>query len=340
MLHKSKLVSLDRARHWIGENRVLAIFGPENLLNQLPKGSWIAGVTTMIYGNKELDPLSGQELLVCDFSDIAMTHSIKAYSRQELQGIDLDGYESGFCFLISPSRGPLFDALYEYALRGFTKPVTGIVAGCNFSEPVIREVLWGFDSDLGSDRAVAIHVKLPKDRKVRIVSMNMFEPKSKPIIEVLSNSSTVNRCLIDGVEQNLLGYFRSKNIDPRFPLMFLQGTSHTNVSVKEVLESTQTLTYNAPLIKGRRYYTARAFDNYPYTLRQRVRELLKKETSLFFSCNGFRNFLDGELSKGLPGMVGVAGMAEIAQQVHSQTFTFVTIDEYALLSFSGKPERE
>lgn len=336
MLQKSILVSVIEARHWISQNRPLAIFGPENLLNQLPKGSWIGGVTTMIYSNKELDPLRGLELLACDFSDVGTNHSIKAYSKKELGRIDLDGYDSGFCFLISPSKGPVFDALYEHTLTGFSKPIAGIVAGGPFPGGTKREVLWGLDADLGSDRVAVIHVKLPINRKARFVSMNMFEPKWKPVIEVLSNSSSVETCLIDGVKQNLLTYFKSNGMDLRFPLMFLHGNVRMNVSITEIQEDKQSVIFNVPLRVGRKYYTAKAFDNYPQTLRQHVRELLRRESTVFFSCNGFRNFVDGELTKGFPGMAGVACMGEVANQVHSQTFTFVTIDEYGLLSFSGK----
>lgn len=337
MVQRNRLLSFAETSKLIHDKRTLVVFGNERLLEQLPIGSWIGGGVPDIYASNDIRKISAEKLVVTDLSDLAIRSSLKCYDGHTIGSIGGDTFDNGFTFLLIPGFSDIHKTYYRTMLAAsVARPIIGIVAGYsnNTFPSKVPQVYFGSEGRAPLNQAVAIHAKLPPSKVARFGALNIFEPKAGPVIEVFEDTFKVTHCLVDGKERNLCEYLRETRMDLRFPLTFLHQGNVMNVSFGGEIDQGKSVWFYSPLLRGIKYFPAKTFENYPYALRQYIREVLRTESSVFFNCNGYLNFVHGELERGLAGLIGPATLGEVSFQIHNQVFSYMMIDEFELLSFS------
>jgi hypothetical protein len=343
MVQRNRVLSLDEVSKLIRENRTLAIFGTSRALKELPNGNWIGGVVPDLYTASDTKSSNLEKLLVCNLSELAVEMTFKCYDQQSVKLIRNDSYKDGFTFLILPAFSEVLKQFYRNTLLPDpVTPVVGVVAGSSLSLNVSSEpkTFFGLEGHAFTDFAVAVHIKFPNFKVARIVAVNIFEPKAGPVIEVDQDSFSISKCRIDGVERNFCEYVNENDLDMRFPLTFVHQGQIVNASFGGRGRDGDSIWFYSPLLKGIKYYPSKTFDNYPSVLRQYIRESLRNESTVFFNCNGYLNFVHGELGRGLAGLIGPGTLGEVAMMVHNQVFSYMVVDEFELLSFTKVPIAE
>ncbi len=113
-MSKQGLFSVADASELIGRGRILLVAGDEDLLRQLPKGTWIGGTSTNF-----MAPGGGlnarDKVFVTDITDQVDRAEVRSYSVDELRRIATDYPENGFTVL----NVPAFSALHaDFRRRG------------------------------------------------------------------------------------------------------------------------------------------------------------------------------------------------------------------------------
>jgi len=319
------LISPQEAAKLIETGKVFHIAGTEALLKKLPKGNWIGGSTEYFIaktgGEVSNEKLSVVELPCEDFS-------IKAYGATEIGNVATDAFDNGFSIVIVP-----FDSAVhkEYARNApgykdiFMKNTIGWIAGMRLGvegqTPVAVE---GTATSAHSDKAVVVHLKVPKDKNVNVGVVNIFsQDKSSPIITFAEEGFSIKKCFIDGKETVFADYIAQNKIDTKLPLVGDYSGNGVNVSFRFIENGVVNL--YAPVFKNIKYRIAKSIADYEKEFNSKLAPL--KEKNSVFSCNCILNFLHGNLEgKKLDAFFGPITFGEIAYQLVNQTLTYVTVE--------------
>ena len=312
----------------IEANKLLHISGTETLLRQLPIGKWIGG-TTEYFVSENGAIVSDQVLDVIELDYDA--YKLAIYSTSALPRITTDGYNNGFTILIVPFESV---AHREYAQNVtdypdlFTKNIIGWVSGVNLEKTDSKALtVNGYTGEFFSDKAVALHVRLPADKTAMLNIINIFSPDSnRPVLTVDSENSgfSIRKCFINGEETSFADYIRNNDIDTRLPLIGDYSGVGINVSIKEVRDD-EVLLY-APMFERIEYRFAENITDYEQGFHQEMMNITDKDS--VFSCNCILNFLYGDLEgKKLDGLFGPITFGEIAWQLINQTLVYLQISE-------------
>ncbi|MDR2593191.1 MAG: hypothetical protein LBC87_00265 [Fibromonadaceae bacterium] len=319
------LMSPQETAKLIETGKVLHIAATEALLKKLPKGNWIGGSTEYFIastgGEVSNEKLSVVELPCEDFS-------IKAYSAAEIENVAIDAFDNGFSIVIVP-----FDSVVhkEYARNApgykdiFMKNTIGWIAGMNLEAsgqtPIAVE---GAATSVFSDKAVAIHLKVPKDKNVNVGVINIFsQDKSSPLITFAEEGFSINKCFVDGKETVFADYIAQNKIDTKLPLVGDYAGNGVNISFRSVENGVVNL--YAPVFKNIKYRIAKDIADYEKEFNSKI--ALLKEKNAVFSCNCILNFLHGNLKgKKIDAFFGPITFGEIAYQLVNQTLTYVTVE--------------
>jgi len=319
------LISLQETVKLIESGKTLHIAGTEALLKKLPKGNWIGGSTEYFMaktgGAVSNEKFSVMELPCEDFS-------IKAYGRAEIKNIAADAFEHGFSTVIVP-----FDSAVhkDYARNApdykdiFMKNTVGWIAGMNLGvsgqTPIAVE---GKTAAVYPDKAVAIHLKVPDSKNVKVGIVNIFEQdKSSPLITFAEEGFSIKKCFIDGKETVFADYIAQNRIDTKLPLVGDYAGNGVNVSFKSIENGVVNL--YAPVFENIKYRIAKSIADYEKEFHSKLASFKGKDS--VFSCNCILNFLYGNLEgKSLDAFYGPITFGEIAYQLVNQTLVYVMVD--------------
>ena len=324
---ESKLYSVEKVKELILEGKLLSLAGDEKLLSQLPKGNWIAG-TIPYFMDTEKGLFSNDKIFVNVLSNFDNNFKIKTYNCDSIFNIAKDSYENGYTILIIP---PFQKILQLYALQArkikglYTNPITGWVAGNELESNDIPKVFNGSISESYIDQAVAIHVKLPKEKFAILEVTNIFEiDEDSDIIQFFEDDFECEECLVNGNTTNLHEYIKKNNIDIKYPLVTNFFGVNSNIGFKEVKNG--KVSFFAPFFKDKLYKFSKHFSNYIDEFEQKIDNT---NNNIDFSCNCILNYLYGNLeNKKIKNVTGPITFGEISYLLLNQTLVNLIIDDY------------
>ena len=318
------LMTFDEVSKMIVGGAVLHIAGAEKLLKELPRGNWIGG-STEYFMAEEGGRISNDRMFVTEF--LYENFSIKSYGTAEIENVASDAFDNGFSILIVPFDSEVHKEYAENAANYkdmFLKHVTGWVSGVNF-EAVDQTPIAvnGMTPTAYTDKAVALHLKVPDDKTVGLNIINIFaQDENSPVIEFNEEGFSVVKCLVDGKETVFADYIAQNGIDTKLPLVGDYSGNGVNSAFKSIENG--IVYFYAPVFRGIKYRMAKGISNYEREFNSRLSEF--KETTAAFSCNCILNFLYGELEgKSFDAFAGPITFGEIAYQLVSQTLVYVTV---------------
>jgi hypothetical protein len=319
-------VNLEQATKLIQEGRVLHIAAEEALLDQLPKGKWIAGTTP--YFITEQGGITCKDRLFVNEITSAVDFKTKVYDKSDIFDIAKDAYANGITFLVMPFAS---DVAVFYAKEApniddlFMNPIVGWVSGFDLSTESSAKVYDGVTGIPYGDKAVALHICLPDDMAASIGIVNIFSVnQDDAVIEFMEDALSVTKCLVNGKETLFSDYITENKIDTQLPLVADYNSVLVNVSVKSVSKDNKTVDFYAPVFSGKEYRFARSVDDYAVSFAEQLQGF--KDVKPIFSCNCILNYLYGKLEgKATPPFAGPVTFGEIAYQLLNQTLVYAEI---------------
>ena len=320
----SYIMSFEEVSKKIGDGKLLHIAGTEALLRKLPKGNWIGG-STEYFMTDDGGRISGELLFVTEFS--YEDFSIQSYDAAEIANVGNEAFDNGFSIIIIPFDSEAHIAYAENSAdyeNIFMRNITGWIAGTNLEiagqTPVAVN---GMIPAAYTNRAVALHLKVPEDKTVEINIINIFtQDENSPVIEFTKDGFSTVNCIVDGKETALADYIAQNGIDIKLPLVGDYSGNGVNISFKSI--DSGVVSFYAPVFRGIKYRIAKEIPNYATAFQNRIDRINSVNT--VFSCNCVLNFMFGELEgKTIEKFTGPATFGEIAYQLVNQTLVYVTI---------------
>jgi len=325
---EGKLYKIDEVIQFIEQGKLLSLAGDERALSTLPKGNWIAG-TIPYFMNVDKGMFNQNMIFVNELSSSKDEFTIKTYDENNIDQLTEDSYSNGYTMLIIPP----FTKIHEtFALKAqdfqdlFDNPVIGWIAGMDLNSSDVAMTYNGDENQTHKDKAVAIHVKLPKNKLARLEIVNIFSPDNKSDeIQFLSDGFACSDCLINGEKKSLATYIQENSIDIKSPIISNYSGALINVSFKEVNSDKNEVSFYAPVFKDRIYKFSKSIDNYIAKFELTVPVI---NEPIEFSCNCILNYLYGDLeNKNLKGFAGPVTFGEIGYQLLNQTLTYLVIED-------------
>ncbi len=204
-------------------------------------------------------------------------------------------------------------------------PLVGWITGFDLAEQAKAKVYNGFTGAVYSNKAVALHILLQKNKIASIGVVNIFNFNAENAkIQFPEDTLSVGKCLVDGKETIFAEYLQENKINTELPLISDYNGVRINISIKEVSLATRTVDLYAPVFSGKEYYFANTVLDYAASFRAALQDLGQVEP--IFSCNCILNYLYGGLEgKATPPFAGPVTFGEIAYQLLNQTLVYVKI---------------
>ncbi len=325
---ESKLYSVDEVKSFIKQNKIMALAGDEQVLDQLPEGHWIGG-TIPYFMDEDAGKFAQDKIFVNELDPKSSNYKINVYDENNIEQIIKDTFNNGFTLIIMP---PFQKVHQAFALKAedieglYNNPIVGWIAGVDLNADATPKVYNGLNKEKFEDKAVAIHIELPDDYFAQIDITNIFEPDPEsPEIRFFFDTFDALNCLIDGKETNLAEYIDKHNIDIKLPLVADYSGAHINVSIKEVDVKNGLVSFFAPVFESKVYRFAKPIDN--YINRFEVKTLDYNPDNVF-SCNCILNYLYGEFEgRKINNIKGPITFGEIGYQLLNQTLVSLIVDK-------------
>lgn len=322
------LVSLEQAKNLIREGKILHIAADQSLLEQLPKGKWIAGTTP--YFITEQGGITCKDRLFVHELNCAVDYKIMVYDRNDIFNITKDAYSNGITFLIMPFAS---DIAVFYAKEApnsddlLLNPTVGWISGFDLSADSSAKVFDGASGKSYGDNAVALHICLPDDKVASLGIVNIFDTdKNNPRIEFPEDTLSVTNCFVNGKEMLFSDFILKNKIDTQLPLVADYNGTLINVSIKSISKDNYKVDLYAPVFSGKEYRFASPVRDYAASFAKHLQPL--KDHSPIFSCNCILNYLYGKLEgKTTPPFTGPVTFGEIAYQLLNQTLVYAVVTD-------------
>ncbi len=330
---KNQFLTLQETITLIEENKVLVISADDTLLQQLPKGNWVAATIPYFYFEGEKGKKDTTKLIVSDFTEIISNFKIITYKEYELYNFVSNSFENGFNFIVMPALTPIH---LSFALEApiytdlYKNPLTGLIAGDDldeFDENQVSKVYNGLLGESYNENAVMLHAELPSNKKARVEIVNCFVPDTSCTIRVEEDTFRVTDCTIDGEKDNLADYFIRTNYDTRFPITCDYGDKIVNVGIQNIDKEKREVVLYGPMFDVYNYHLSFKIPDYPKVFKQKMKELEETEKNMIYNCNCIQNYVNGELDQQTTGFTGAATFGEIAYQLVNQSFTYLALDD-------------
>lgn len=319
-------ITLEEAKKLIEEGKVLHIAADEGLLEQLPRGNWIAGTTP--YFITEQGGITCKDKLFVNEIAAAVEHKTAVYDASNIFNICQDAYTNGMTILVLPFAS---EVAVHYAKEApnvddlLMNPTVGWISGFDLSTEGSAKVYDGVTGTAYSDKAVALHINLPEDKLAVINIVNIFNmDENDAKIEFIEDALSVKTCLVNGRQVVMADYLAENNINTQLPLVADYNSVFVNVSIKDVSEKNKTVDFYAPVFAGKEYRFATPVHDYAASFAEHLQGLADAQP--VFSCNCILNYLYGELEgKATPPFAGPVTFGEVAYQLLNQTLVYVEI---------------
>ena len=192
--------SVREVTEMIRNNRVLILTALDDVLAQLPKGSWIGGIANRPEAQYNEDG-ELQEIRVYELTKWVRSVHINSYQSFNFELIEKDAFTNGFSIICIPA----FSSIHlSYSIYSATTPtlretMVGWLAGCECETQAMREsvVVDGASGDFYPERAVVMHCALPDDCKAWYDIINPYTPNlQKPHFKFHNASFIVSDCSV------------------------------------------------------------------------------------------------------------------------------------------------
>ncbi len=321
-----KLYAVDDVVKMIEKGDLLALAGDERILSRLPKGNWIAG-TIPYFMDKDRGKFDTEHIFVNKLADASDSFRIRSFNETGVENFLDDAFDNGFSFIIIPAFSQVHK---EYALKAnylprlYDNPVVGWVSGVDLNSTDTPKTFNGNEGKAHEDHAVVVHVQLPPEKIAQVEIVNIFSPdENSPEIEFFTDSFEVINCLIDGEEKNFAQFLKENNVDTKLPIIADYTGAHINVSIREVDDELEMVSFYAPVFAGKTYRLSKPVGNYVKKFEVQTLNLGDEDT---FTCNCVLNYLYGELeNKKIPHVTGPVTFGEIAYKLLNQTLVRLSI---------------
>jgi len=318
------MLTFDEVSQVLSTGKLYHISGTERLIRELPKGNWIGG-STEYFMTEDGGKVTGDALFVNELPYDEFKFA--GYDETDIHKVTSDAYENGFSIVILPFDSNIHKAYANKAADFdgmFMKNIVGWVSGVNINKPEQNPiVINGRTGEVFTDRAVAVHIRVPEDKLVSIHIVNIFEQDSdSPVITFPEEGFTARVCFVNGEKTLFAEYIADKGINTQMPLIGDYSGVGINTSIKNVVDG--IVSFYAPVFTGIEYRMAKTITDYEKEFNTRLLSLAG--TDSVFSCNCILNFLYGELEgKDVKHFFGPITFGEIAYQLVNQTLVYVTV---------------
>ena len=300
----------------------LLLAGDVKLLSQLPAGNWIGGTTPFFILFPENRTTSYDKIFVTPLPDFVTKTEIREYDETNIQNIFNDGPENGFTVLIMPYASPV---AVEYSINATNyenfaaSPVCGWLTGQPL-DIIMTEKSYaasGTGTCLFFDKAVAMHISLPKTKYAEIKLFNPYKQGSGDSIMFEQSSMVVKDALINGEKRNFAEYLRGIGYNMLMPLV----ANYSGEMINDVVCAMEgDVMLSAPVFNHVDYRIAVVDEN--------ITEPSLVNDKIVFSVTCIGNFLQPDIcAQYLKKMNGPVVFGEIAYQQVGQTTVYVTVDD-------------
>lgn len=323
---KKEIYTIDDVVELIKQDKILSLAANEDVLENLPKGNWVGGTTPYFMSKKTGGQFNNEDIYVNTLSDTMEDFKIEIYDEYNFDEISENIYGNGYTLFIIPTFTEIHEyyAINNWQIRNLYKnPFIGWVAGFDLNaEDASPKVFNGLTSKKYGDKAIAIHVKLPENKKAGLNIVNIFDINKD--IEFANTGFSVTDCIINGKNTNFAEYLLSNNIDIKLPIIANYSGIKINVSIKSIDQENKKVFFYAPVFKNRKYFFSKEIENYTKEFKIKVPKLYSQTE---FSCNCILNYLYGELENNKVSIGGPITFGEIAYSLLNQTLVYMTIND-------------
>ncbi len=328
---KKDIYTVDEVIDLINQKKILSIAGDEIVLSKLPKGNWIGGTTPYFMSKKTGGEFSNEKLYVDILTNIEDI-KIETYDEFNFDEISENFFDNGYTIFIIPAFSDIHEyfALNNWKIKNLYKnPFIGWVSGFDLGlENTTAKTFNGILGESYKDKAIAIHTKLPLNKKAGLNIVNIFnQDKSSDSIKFKNSGFNINDCIINGESVNFADYISIKKIDTKLPLVSDYSGIKINVSIKNVDKENKTVSLYAPVFQNREYKFAKPIENFTKEFKIKVPKLYNDKT---FSCNCILNYLYGDLENNKISIGGPITFGEIAYGLLNQTLVYMTINNNSI----------
>lgn len=326
---KKIIHSIETVTELIKKGRILSLAGDEQVLSQLPKGNWVAGTIPYFMTKDKGGVFSQNEIYVDDLTDFAEDFKIKEYDINNYEEIFVNFFENGFTLFIIPAFSEIhqYFAVNNWKIKNLYKnPFVGWISGFDLnSKNPEAKIYNGLIKESNKDKAIALHVKLPDNKKAGINIVNIFKrDETGDSIKFITSGFSAKECIINGEKENFADYINSKKIDTKLPIVADYSGIGINVSIKEVDIENGIVHFYAPVFPNRIYKFAEPIENYVTEFKIKVSQIYNE---MAFSCNCILNYLYGDLENNKVEIGGPITFGEIAYCLLNQTLVYMTIND-------------
>ncbi len=310
-----------------GDRLVLA--ADEALLDQLPKGNWIAG-TIPYFMSEEGGIHTKGKIYVDEIPEFALTVSIKFYSENQLSSIVEDEFENGYSLIIIPAFSKAHVSFAENSKHYpdiFIRPLVGWISGFDLADmgKTSAKVYNGLLGESSDTRAIVMHIELPANKAPIVDIINLFSQSSGDTITFEEVGFGASECLINGMRRNLSEYLLENNIDTKLPMVADYCGAMINTSFSGIDVDKKSVSFYAPVFRDIEYRMAGPVTNYVSSFNKKVLDL---DITPVFTCNCILNYLYSELEgKKTANITGPITFGEIAYQLLNQTLVYLKIED-------------
>lgn len=321
-----KLMSVKKVKKMISNNKILLLAGDEKNLSQLPKGNWIAGTIPYFMGQSGGEK-NFEQIFVNEMPSFISKMKIVEYDENNISSVYTDTYDNGVSFIIIPasSKIQMNFSLNASSFKDFASTIlAGWISGVALEELGIKlpKVINGRNKLNFENKAIVMHIELPKNKIANIDIINLFETGEGESITFLETGFSAKTALINGKELDFYKFIKENNIDIQLPLVANYFGAMINTSFQLIDDKNEVVNFYAPVFKGVEYKLAKPINDYVTQFKE---ELVKySQDDIFFSCNCILNYLYSDLKgKEIGGATGPVTFGEIAYQLINQTMVFV-----------------
>jgi hypothetical protein len=324
------LLSIDEVKKMILADKPLLLAGDEKLLDQLPKGQWIAGTIPYFMGDNGGE-FTQEKIYVTLLPDYVKGIEIRKYTVNNIYSVFEDLPNHGFGVIIIPAATGIHEMFSVNAqnYKDFAlKPLIGWISGVYLNDlgKAVPKVYYGPEAKKLENEAVVLSVQLPPDKVPYIGTVNMFKQGKGDTITFEQDGFKQKDALVNGKKINFAEYLAVNRIDVRLPLVADLFGAMINVSFQEINGIDKTVSLYAPVFKGMRYKVAEPVGDYIDTFKSMVPTGLAGK--IVFSCNCILNYLYSELEGEKTGEItGPITFGEIAYQLLNQTLVYLKIED-------------
>lgn len=284
-----RLCTLSEVQELITAGRTLVLAGPYYLLEQLPRGNWVAGMTCRYVSQghccETLD-----KIFLFDLSETINQFWITSYHAFSLEALYRDPFPHGFSILVMPA----FSRVHRYftlhsgmQIRGERVPYCGWVSGISrhvgeFREPVVID---GYTHRAYTDRVVVMHCALPYSLQpqVHLVTPHTAGPGDR--IEFDTMAFVVEEVIVNGERRLAPEYFSEAYAGGGMrPLVTTLRGLPVSVSPLPPIGE-RSVTFATAVIPGLEYRIAQRLEEDPKTLCKSLSQEIPNEPLLAFYCN-------------------------------------------------------